>query len=154
MITQDENPHEMIKCGSLLSPLKFCTSQRCSKQQRRKEGCQRPVRSWRDVFATGPFSRPVIISLPSAVVLEWKPSPHSGCMWGGCSLERWLSLTEQTQGTVSGLSLWRGPVALATGGHLSWGLCSCRESSCQFPYTFKIVYHISKPLSNLTQIHH
>ena len=46
-----------------------------------KEGCQRPVKSWlRPCW--GPFSGAVIISLPSAVVLEWKPSVHTQAAWG------------------------------------------------------------------------
>lgn len=87
----------------------------------------------------GPFSGPVIISLPSAVVLEWKPSVHTQAAWGGCSLERWLSLTEQTQGTVSGLlvfgeALWLW-LLVAT---LSWGCALVGKAVVSFLTLLKL----------------
>lgn len=86
-----------------------------------KEGCQRPVRSWRDA-PPGALQRgrDHFSSLCCRPRMEAK-RPHSGCM-GGCSPERWPSPTEQTQGTVSGLlvfgeALWLW-LLVAT---LSWG---------------------------------
>lgn len=110
----------------------------------------------------------MIISLPSAVVLEWKPSVHTQAAWGAAALQTASCLQQNKLRAVSGLlvfgeALWLWLLVAA----LPWG---CALGSKQprevktyyrqgkqlsvFLHFLNYVCHTSKPLSNLTQIHH
>jgi hypothetical protein len=103
-----------------------------------KEGCQRPVKSGREALP-GALQRGCdhISSLQCRPRMEAR-RPHAGCL-GGCSPDRRLSPTEQTQGTVPGLlvfgeALWLW-LLVAT---LSWGCALAGKAVVSFLTLLKL----------------